>query len=85
MGIGKTIGYIISVLGVAVVAIGAVDPLRLALKLTSIKPFILMLIGLVIAIIGMVPIMKSSGSKKVQEVPIYHGKDVVGFRRIGKK
>ncbi len=87
MGIGKIIGYIAAVLGVVVIALGVVPALRTALKFipASISNTVLMIIGLVIVVIGIIPIMKSgSSSQKSAEVPIYQGKEVVGFRRLGK-
>ncbi len=79
------IGYIIAVVGVVIVAIGVLDPLKAAFGLESIKSFYIMIAGLIIAVLGIIPILKSDSGQKVTEVPIYHGKDVVGFRRLGKK
>jgi hypothetical protein len=85
----KLLGYIISFIGIVIIAIGSLPPLRTAIKVipASIKDLYLMFAGLIIVIVGIIFLtgFGSSSSSKVKEVPIYQGKDVVGFRRIGKK
>ena len=78
-------GYIIAAIGVIIVAIGVIDPLKMAIGLESLNSMYIMIIGLIIVIVGIIPIFKSESSQKMTEVPIYHGKEVVGFRRLGKK
>ena len=85
MNIKSIVGYIIAIVGVIIVAIGVLDPLKAAFGLESIKSLYIMIAGLIITIAGIIPIFKSDSGQKVTEVPIYHGKDVVGFRRLGKK
>mgnify|MGYP001567774907 CR=1 FL=1 len=84
----KTLGYIISIAGIAILAISTIKPLKATLTFIpkQINDLTLMISGLVVVVIGIMLIYNSpSGHKRVHEVPIYHGKDVVGFRRIGKK
>jgi hypothetical protein len=86
MGAKKSLGYLLSIVGIAIIAIGTMQPLRDMVKIipTQITNIYLMIIGLVIVAFGLLLVFKSGGSKKVTEVPIFHGKDVVGFRRINK-
>lgn len=86
MGISKVIGYVLAILGAVIVAIGAVPVFRTDIKIIPaiITNNWIMIVGAVIVIVGIIPIMKTSSKPKVSEVPIYHGKDIVGFRRIGK-
>lgn len=84
----KILGYILSVIGIAIIAIGSIKPLRATLGFIpdAIKDLYIMVIGLAIVIVGILFLYKEgSGNQKVTEVPIYHGKEVVGFRRLGKK
>lgn len=87
MAVAKIIGYVVAIIGVILVALGAIPALRTALKFipATISSGMLMIVGVVIVILGIIPIFRSSGSaKQAAEVPIYHGKEVVGFRRMSK-
>ena len=86
MIVKKIAGYVLSGIGILVLALGTVPGLRTPLTFisASIKDVYLMALGLLLAIVGVIIAGKSS-SQKLTEVPIYQGKDVVGFRRIGKK
>jgi len=83
----KIIGYLISIIGIAIIALGSIPQLRTTLTFlpAGLKDIYLMAVGLVIVIVGLLLIFGSGSSQKVSEVPIYHGKEVVGFRRLGKK
>lgn len=87
MSINKLAGYILSIIGIIIVALGAMPGLRTSFAFipAGIKDLYIMIIGLAIVTVGIVLILLSESSKKVTEVPIYHGKNVVGFRRLGKK
>ena len=87
MGAKKLIGYIISIVGIIIIALGVLPKFRTSFAFipSGIKDLYIMLIGLIIVVVGIVLISLSGSSQKVSEVPIYHGKDVVGFRRLGKK
>ncbi len=87
MGVGKIIGYVVSILGIALVAAGVIPALKTAVKFipSSLSNTYLMIIGAILVIIGIIPIIRSSPSgKQAAEVPIYHGKEIVGYRRIKK-
>ena len=86
--IKKTLGYVISAIGLIILAVGTMPPLRTAVKIIpeEINDITIMAIGLIITVVGIFFIYRtSSGGKQPAEVPIYEGKNVVGFRRVGKK
>ena len=76
------------ILGLVIVAL-SYKALRDALKLTlpaAIPETYLLIAGVVLAVAGVFLVMgKGRKKEKLSEVPIYHGKDVVGFRRIKNK
>jgi len=81
----KFIGYILSFVGVIGLAV-TYEPVNKALGNIIASSLIMTatIVSVALLIIGIVLISKSS-EKKIEEVPIYHGKDIVGFRRIHKK
>ena len=86
MVVKKTIGYIIALLGVLLIAIYSIPPLKEALQLTNITDNSLLITGLALTIIGLAVVYAhGSATKNLEEVPIYHGKSVVGYRRHKKK
>ncbi len=79
-------GYLVGLLGLIVLAL-SFDPIKKAVNITlpgSLTATVLTAAGLILIGISLVMLFKMSGSKKVSEVPIYKGKDVVGFRRLEK-
>jgi predicted tellurium resistance membrane protein TerC len=77
----KVVGYLISLAGLVFLAssfknIGSKIPL-----VQSIPSNILMIGGVVLVILGVVFISSGSRGKAPKEVPIYHGKHIVGYRR----
>ena len=84
MAMNKLLGYIVSVVGIIILAL-SFSQVRTALNLTlpaALSDTILIIAGLVVLAIGAFIISKGGGSKKGAEVPIYHGKEIVGYRRI---
>lgn len=86
----KIIGYLVSFAGLLLIAF-IVKPLKdlaFAKLITSVlgplATIIFVAVGAVLIIVGII-LLRSSGGKKLKEVPIYQGKDIVGFRRFGKK
>lgn len=80
----KIIGYVLSIIGLIGVAAFTVPQVKTALSfLEPIGDMPLIISSAVLIIIGIFLIMKSSGSKmkKGQEVPIFKGKEVIGYRR----
>lgn len=84
----KTLGYVISAVGILCLLLATITPLRTAIPIVpaQVSNNVLTLIGLVIAVAGILVAYKfSSGKKQFEEVPIYHEKKVVGYRRIHQK
>jgi lysylphosphatidylglycerol synthetase-like protein (DUF2156 family) len=82
----KLIGYFLAGIGIIFTAFGTIPNLRKSINLIpeSIPDLFIMTIGAVIVIIGIIFLVRNPSSKQPAEVPIYHGKNVVGFRRMGK-
>lgn len=84
----KILGYIISAVGVIIILL-SFSQIQKALKITMptfLTTNILTIVGVVILAIGVLLIIKlKSGSKKLHEVPIYHGEKLVGYRRVENK
>jgi uncharacterized membrane protein len=87
----KVIGYLVSIIGLALIAfiVKPLNELEFVKSLTSslgiYATIILIAAGVVLIILGVFILRSSSKGKQPAEVPIYQGKDVVGFRRMGKK
>ncbi len=82
----KLLGYILIALGLVSAAftippIKKVIPFQLPAVIT---PLYLTIAAIVLLFIGLFMLGKGGGSSSKQpaEVPIYHGKNVVGFRRV---
>ena len=83
----KILGYTLSIIGLIGLLL-TFEQVKSALKIPlpeGLTNNILTIISIVIVLVGVFIIIKSGSSRKVTEVPIYHGKKVVGFRRLGKK
>ncbi|MEM3112918.1 MAG: hypothetical protein QXH60_03000 [Candidatus Pacearchaeota archaeon] len=81
----RTIGYLISVAGLVVLVLG-IAPFNEELVsyfpvLSGIPYYLFFGSGLIIVIVGILFLRKSSG-RQPAEVPIYHGKNIVGYRRM---
>lgn len=86
----KLIGYLVALFGLLLIAF-IVKPLKdlafakaISGAIGPLANIILVAVGAVLVVVGVFLLTKSRG-KKVAEVPIYQGKDIVGFRRFGKK
>ena len=84
------IGYIIAIIGLALLAIGLVNEIRnfvadaLKINISQTNDVGFIIAGLIIIIIGIYLVLKSPNLKtfsKHKEVPIYHGNKIVGYRR----
>ena len=84
----KVVGYIISAVGLAGLLMSGVAPIREAI--TKVVPFelpaivnnSLMIGSLIVLVVGVVLLIGTGKSKqKEKEVPIYEGKEIVGYRR----
>ncbi len=82
--IRKTLGIVLSILGIVGVAAYSIPSVKSAIPyITSISDTILVSVSVILLLIGLfitVKFGKGSG-KQPREVPIYHGKHIVGYRR----
>ena len=88
--ISKILNYVLIVLGLVGISIGFDPVYNIAVSLFPfIKSFDYRYIvggGIILIIIGVILMRKSGGGRnKVSEVPIFQGKDVVGYRRTNRK
>ena len=79
----KLIGYILTVLGAIGIAAWSVPEIRKIISLpSSINDTTLIIASGAIALVGIFFILKGSRrQQKGMEVPIFHGRNVVGYRR----
>ena len=84
----RSLGYVISLVGIVILVLG-IKPVNESFNLAFLEGVsgnVLLVIGIVIAAIGVFILRSSPGrTKQSKEVPIFHGKEVVGYRRMGKK
>ena len=84
----KILGYFIAIVGLVGLLL-TYNTIKTALGIkipAGLTNNVLTIISLLIIVAGIILVVKfSNTNKKISEVPIYHGKDVVGFRRLGKK
>lgn len=84
----RAIGYFVCFIGI-IVLLTSVPPVKeLAIDylplLSSVHNFFIIGVGLVIMVIGVSILRASSfrgGGRQTREVPIYHGRNIVGYRR----
>lgn len=78
----KLVGYVVAIAGIAVMALGfGIVPLKIAFLEGVLSKYIIGA-GIVLIIVGAVISLKGRGRKqKEEEVPIYEGENVVGYRR----
>ena len=80
----KLIGYLLAAVGIVGLAASYITEVKNFLSLTDlISSNNLMIIGIALVAIGVIFILFGGGSrrKKGTEVPIFQGKDIVGYRR----
>jgi multisubunit Na+/H+ antiporter MnhB subunit len=81
MVIRNTLGYVLGGLGVVGIAAWAIPNFKQAIpQLGPFSDSILIAVSAILVLVGIFLVMKG-GSRKVKEVPIYQGKDIVGYRR----
>jgi multidrug transporter EmrE-like cation transporter len=82
----QVIGYIMALAGIAFLAL-SFEGVKKATGFTmpvGLTGTVLTGIGILFIGLSMIFLFKSNNSKQPSEVPIYHGKNVVGYRRTGK-
>lgn len=85
----KLIGYILGLVGLAGIVVTSIPQFKGVITMPAKVMGIpgdtaLLLISAALVIIGIIFIVGRSGGKQAKEVPIYAGKNIVGFRRMGK-
>ena len=85
----KIIGYVLSAVGV-VLLLFTLKPIKSSITtmipfVQNVPDYVIIGAGLILMIFGVFIVKQFSGPKQPVEVPIYQGKNVVGFRRMGKK
>ncbi len=88
MVVQKGLGYILAIIGLALVVVWAFEEIRTPLNefIPESIPEMAYLIGGVVLVGLSVFLMRgtSGKTKHVHEVPIYQGQHIVGYRRHGK-
>ena len=91
---GKLVGYILALVGMAGITLYSVPKIQnliplpaslVTLLATKSGGMIILVISLVIFLAGVFMLSKGSSGKQAPEVPIYSGKNIVGYRRMGKR
>ena len=78
----RSIGYVISGVGIVILAM-SVDVIYKNLKfIQGISSDVLMIVGVILAIVGIALSGFRGGKGKGREVPIYQGKNLIGYRRV---
>lgn len=80
----KILGYAFSFVGV-VGLILTFDAVKKALKITLpsfLSTTFITIVSLVLLAVGIFLLLKGRASAKASEVPIYEGKQIVGYRRV---
>jgi hypothetical protein len=78
----KIIGYLLGAIGLVGVAAYSVPELQKMISLPSqVNDTMLLIVSLALLIFAALLITRSGGSKQAVEVPIFKGKNVVGYRR----
>jgi len=86
MSTNKVIGYVLIVLGLISFAL-TYDLVLTALKISlpaQLTSTILTIAAAILVIFGALLLSNRDSGRQAAEVPIYHGKTVVGYRRIRK-
>jgi hypothetical protein len=80
----KIIGYVLAIVGLLGVAAFTVPAVKTALPFTSdqISDTTLLIVSIALLVVGLFIVIKGGrGGKQATEVPIYSGKNIVGYRR----
>lgn len=82
----KIIGYVLTLVGIlGIIVSGDGVQQALSLKLpAALSPNVVLISGIIVAGVGLALAVKSGSRKQPEEVPIYEGKNVVGYRRMKK-
>lgn len=81
----KSIGYVLAILGLIGIAASTFGSASLQDTIgldNKIADTTVLIAGVILVAIGILFVVKGSSSSKITEVPIYKGKEIVGYRRI---
>ena len=79
----KIFGYVFLLLGLALIVIN-IEIIKTKLPFTipaTIQPLYITIAGVVLIALGAFFLFQGRGAKQSAEVPIYRGKEIVGYRR----
>jgi len=79
----KILGYVFLLLGLALIVIN-IEIIKTKLPFVipeTIKPLYITIAGMVFLALGAFFLFQGRGAKQSPEVPIYRGKEIVGYRR----
>lgn len=80
----KILNYIMAVIGLAILVL-SFNLEKFSFIPESIKPAYVLIAGLILIIVGIAfAFQKEKVSQAAEEVPIYQGKKIVGYRKQGK-
>ncbi|MEM3091836.1 MAG: hypothetical protein QXD05_01760 [Candidatus Pacearchaeota archaeon] len=79
----KKLGYLMSIIGLVILGFST-EPVYKNFKfIQSIQQEVMMWVGVLLAILGVIFIkLKGSDNVKGKEVPIYKGREIVGYRIV---
>ncbi len=80
----KVLGYVLAILGIVGLLL-TVESIKKILGITLpafLSTTMLTTLSIILLAIGLFILIKLKQSSVVKEVPIYHGKEVVGYRRV---
>ncbi len=79
----KIIGYVLAVIGLIGIFLSTNNGKKLVPLLANVKSTYILIISAIFVIAGVIfmVVLDKYGKQKKQEVPIYKGKEIVGYRR----
>ena len=78
----KIVGYVLAIVGLVGVAAWAIPEVKKMIpNLNQVGDTTLVVVSGAIVLLGLILAMKGRRGRRGGEVPIYHGRDVVGYRR----
>jgi sulfite exporter TauE/SafE len=79
----RLIGYILGIIGIVGLAAWDIPQIKKFLLIPAIiSDTILLVASLILIVLGLVIIRQGSSGKQPKEVPIFRGKNIVGYRRM---
>lgn len=80
---GKLTAYLLMIIGVVIIALPIIPGTKEIIAKLSIQSFWIMILGLIILALGFVFMKPGTGKSKQsqEEVPIYRGNKIVGYRK----